>query len=290
MSRQEKVQKIEELTRELSLLREQKSKVEAEARELTEKRNKLNEAFKSLRSEILELRKTRDQINLEVKELKKQKNEIKREQVQKIEEIKNLRQETGELTKKKPSRSLKKLQEEIESLEWKIQTTPLSLQEENKLVERVKQLEIQLGVCRKIEQLNQKSLELEAEAKALGVRIKLCNEKISEKVRKSREFHEKMLEKIEEAKKLKIEVDNLHQLFLHAREKAKPLRSEMEKISGEIKQLKEEILAEEEKVRKESEEIILKNIEKQAREKLKRGEKLTWEEFKVLAEKGIAQN
>ncbi|MEM3640649.1 MAG: hypothetical protein QXH37_01840 [Candidatus Bathyarchaeia archaeon] len=290
MSRQEKVQKIEELTRELSLLREQKSKVEAEARELTEKRNKLNEAFKSLRSEILELRKTRDQINLEVKELKKQKNEIKREQVQKIEEIKNLRQETGELTKKKPSRSLKKLQEEIESLEWKIQTTPLSLQEENKLVERVKQLEIQLGVCRKIEQLNQKSLELEAEAKALQARVKLYSEKISEKARKSQEFHEKMLEKIEEAKKLKMEADSLHQLFLQAREKAKPLRLEMEKISGEIKQLREEILAEEEKARKKNEEILLESIEKQAREKLKRGEKLTWEEFKILAEKGIAQD
>lgn len=290
MSKQEKPQKIDELTRKLAVLREQKLKVDAEAREFAEKRNRLNEAVKGLRAEILELRRTRDSINLEVKELKHQRDQIKEERIQKIGELKNLRKELEELKKKKPSKSLKTLQKEIESIEWKIQTTSLNLQDEKQLVERVKQLEIQLGIHRKIEQLNQKKLELEAELKALEARVKLCHEKISEKAGKSQEFHEKMLEKIEEAKKLKMEADNIHQLFLQAREKAKPLQAEIANILGEIRRLKEEILAEEEKARKEREESLLENIKRQAKEKLKRGEKLTWEEFKAIAEKGIAQD
>jgi len=290
LSKQEKPQKIDELTRKLAVLREQKLKVDAEAREFAEKRNRLNEAVKGLRVEILELRRTRDSINLEVKELKHQRDQIKEERIQKIGELKNLRKELEELKKKKPSKSLKTLQKEIESIEWKIQTTSLNLQDEKQLVERVKQLEIQLGIHKKIEQLNQRKLELEAELKALEARVKLCHEKISEKAGKSQEFHEKMLEKIEEAKKLKMEADNIHQLFLQAREKAKPLQAEIANILGEIRRLKEEILAEEEKARKEREESLLENIERQAKEKLKRGEKLTWEEFKAIAEKGIAQD
>lgn len=290
MSKQEKPQKIDELTRKLTVLREQKLKVDAEAREFAEKRNRLNEAVKGLRAEILELRRTRDSINLEVKELKQQRDQIKEERIQKIGELKNLEKEIEKLEKKKPSKSLKTLQKEIESIEWKIQTTSLNLQDEKQLVERVKQLEIQLSIHRKIEQLNQRKLELEAELKALEARAKLCHEKISEKAGKSQEFHEKMLEKIEEAKKLKMEADNIHQLFLQAREKAKPLQAEIANILGEIRRLKEEILAEEEKARKEREESLLENIERQAKEKLKRGEKLTWEEFKAIAEKGIAQD
>lgn len=290
MAKQEKIQKIEELTRELEVLKEQKAKVDAEAREFAEKRDRLNEAFKDSRAEILELRRTRDSINLEVKELKQQRDKIKDERIKKIDELKNLRKELEELARKKPSKSLKTLQKEIESLEWNIQTMSLNLQDEKQLVERVKQLEIQLSIHRKFEQLNQKKLELEAELKALEARAKLCHEKISEKAGKSQEFHEKMLEKIEEAKKLKMEADNIHQLFLQAKEKAKPLQAEIANILGEIRRLKEEILAEEEKARKEREESLLENIERQAKEKLKRGEKLTWEEFKAIAEKGIAQD
>ncbi|MEM3054946.1 MAG: hypothetical protein QXM52_04495, partial [Candidatus Bathyarchaeia archaeon] len=135
-----------------------------------------------------------------------------------------------------------------------------------------------------------KKLELEAELKALEARAKLYHEKISEKAGKSQESHEKMLNKIEEAKKLKMEADNIHQLFLQAKEKAKPIQTEIMNLLGEIKRLKEEILAEEEKARKEREKSLLENIERQAKEKLKRGEKLTWEEFKAIAEKGIAQD
>lgn len=288
MSKKERTQKINELTSKLSILKEQKTKVEAEAKEFAEKRKRLNEEFKGLRAEILELRKSRDQMNMGVKELKQQIEAIKTERAQKIGELKKLRQQIGELMKKKPSKSFETLQKEVESLEWKIQTSSLNLQEEKVLVEKVKNLETQLSIHRKIEQLNQKKLELEAETKALQTRARIYREKIAEKVEKSQEFHKKMLEKIEEAKKIKAEADSLHQLFLQVKEKMKPLQSEIATIIGEIRRIKEENMAEEEKNKKEKEETLLDNIEKQAKEKLKRGEKLTWEEFKVLAEKGIA--
>ncbi|MBS7621198.1 hypothetical protein KEJ32_03685, partial [Candidatus Bathyarchaeota archaeon] len=172
--------------------------------------------------------------------------------------------------------------------EWKIQTTPLSLSEEKKLVEQVRELESQINVHRKIEQLNREKIELKAELKALQARVELYHRTIMEGAEKSRQIHAEMQKKVEEAKKIKGEADNFHRLYLQTREKVKALQKEMVKILDEIKSFREEISAEEEKRRKEAEEKLLESVEKQAFEKLRRGEKLTWEEFKVLAEKGLA--
>jgi len=43
----------------------------------------------------------------------------------------------------------------------------------------------------------------------------------------------------------------------------------------------------EEKEKKKKDEALREEFERQAREKLKRGEKLTWQEFQLLAEKGM---
>jgi uncharacterized coiled-coil DUF342 family protein len=150
------------------------------------------------------------------------------------------------------------------------------------------QLQGQINIHKKFEQFKQKRIELKAEVKALQARVELCHKNILEHAKKSQEIHQELLKKVEEARKNKNDADNVHELYLKTRDKMKYLQTEMAKISDEIKRFREEISAEEEKERKEVKEKLLENIEKQAREKLKRGEKLTWEEFKVLAEKGLA--
>jgi len=55
-----------------------------------------------------------------------------------------------------------------------------------------------------------------------------------------------------------------------------------------MKLLKEEIREGEEKERKKIEKALREKLEKQVREKLRRGEKLTWDEFKLLSEGGTA--
>jgi uncharacterized coiled-coil DUF342 family protein len=96
-----------------------------------------------------------------------------------------------------------------------------------------------------------------------------------------------MLAKIEESKKIKAEADNLHKTFVQTREKTRPLQEQIAYTLNKMRQLKGEIREEQQKEKKQSEETIRNELEKQAREKLKRGQKLTWEEFQMLAEKGI---
>jgi uncharacterized coiled-coil DUF342 family protein len=96
-----------------------------------------------------------------------------------------------------------------------------------------------------------------------------------------------MLTKVEESKKIKAEADSLHKAFVQAKEKLKPVQDEMTVTAIQIKQLKGEIREEEAKGKKQSEDAVRDKLEQQAREKMKRGEKLTWEEFQILAEKGM---
>ncbi|MGQ9529854.1 MAG: coiled-coil protein [Candidatus Bathycorpusculaceae bacterium] len=279
--------KIRDLTQRLSELEEQERGFAAKAKELAEKRDKLNEQFKSLRAEIFGLRSERDRLNEEVKELKKQRDAAKTEIREKMDEIKKINHEINVLSQKMPSKSLQILQKEFESLEWKIQTTPLSLKEERKVIEQVKQLGTQINIHKKFEQLNQKVVELKAELKALQTKSKMFHEKLTEKAQESQKIHEKLLEKIEESKKIKVEADGFHKLFLQEKEKVKPVQEEISKISNKIKMLKEETRRKEAEEKKKRDESLREKLEKQAKDKLKRGEKLTWEEFQLLTEKDM---
>ncbi|NWG11092.1 hypothetical protein HXY33_05000 [Candidatus Bathyarchaeota archaeon] len=291
MSTQPKTQRITELSQKLSELDEQKNKINAEAADWAEKRDKLNEQSRSLRIEITKLKKERDTLNAKVKELKQQRERAREEISRKIEEINKSRNEIEAYSKKKPKKNRQILQKELEGIEWKIQTTPLSLQEDKEHVEKVKQLETQLGTYKKLERLSQKIHKLETEIRTLKTNNTAWHQKLTDNAQKSQETHKKMLEKIEESKKLKTEADNFHKLFVQTREKIKPIQDKLTQLSNQMKQLKNEIREEEEKEKKKDESILKDKLEKQAREKLKRGEKLSWEEFQILAEKGIeAQN
>jgi uncharacterized coiled-coil DUF342 family protein len=279
---------IEELTQKLSTLREQKSKLDNEAYEWAEKRNKLNDQVRNLRAEIQQLRDERDRVNGEVKELKQQRNETNERVHERIEEIKRLNQENKDLAKKEPSRSHQALQKEAESIDWRIQTTSLASAEYNELVEYVRQLETQLAVHKKLERLNQKILELRAEAEALKTANEQRHQQLTDNAHESQEVHQKMLEKIGQSKKLKTDADILHKQFVQAKEKTRPLQEEISTAASELRQLKREIMQEEQKERQQGQEALRETLEKQAREKLKRGEKLNWEEFQLLAEKGVA--
>jgi uncharacterized coiled-coil DUF342 family protein len=268
-------------------LKEQKNKINAEAAEWAVKRDKVNEQFRRLCTEITKLKNERDALNAKVKELKQQREKAKEETPGKMEEVKKLRNEIEAYSKKKPLKNRQILQKELDSIEWKIQTTPLSLQEDKEYVEKVKQLETQLGIFKKLGQLDQNILKLQTEIKILRASNNAYHQELTNHAHKSQEIHKTILEKIEESKTLKTEADNFHKIFVQTRERIKPIQEQFLQVSNQIRQLKDEMREEEEKTKKKEEDILTEKLEKQAREKLKRGEKLSWEEFQILAEKGM---
>jgi uncharacterized coiled-coil DUF342 family protein len=287
LSGNEKDQALESLAQKLTELREQRRIVGKDADDRAERRDKLNEQVRTLRTEVQKLRTTRDELNEEVKKLKQQRSVAVSKIREKIEGLRAISQEKRTIAENKPSRPYQPLKKELEEVEWKVQTTSHTLQEDKEMMEQVKHLETQLSVYRKIEKFSQKASELRNQVNTLKNENEVRHQKLTTLAQRSQELHKNMLEKIEVAKTKRREADEMHKQFLEARMKVKPLQDDVVAVSAQMLQLRKGLREAEQKQKKESEDTLRQTIENQAREKLRRGEKLSWEEFQLLAEKGM---
>lgn len=284
MTEQQKQNELTMLINQLAILKEQIDKANAKMKPNFESIDKLNENFAKLRREINEQRITRDKLNEKVKTLKQQRD-IARAKIRAcVEEVRTNNQKISKLRKEIPQESRQKLQKDLENIEWKIQTTPLDLKEEKRLVEKVRHLEIELKTYKKIDHHIKKIAETKKELKSLASDADVAHQKLAETAKESQEAHSKMMAKISELKSIKAEADILHAAFLQAREKIKPLHEEYRKLATQKKKLQAAIRKEEAKQKKNAEQSLKKRLKSQARKKLQRGEKLNWDEFKILTD------
>jgi uncharacterized coiled-coil DUF342 family protein len=284
LTAQRKADEIAAIDKQLATLREQLRKADIEVKDHIEKRDKLNEQFKKLRTEITELKTGRDSLNEKVKTLKQQRDSAREINGKIIEEIKVHSQKIKELKEKTPRNSQARLEKELQAIEWKIQTTTLDLQEEKRLVAEVKQLETQLSAYRKIERQNKKITELRSQLKTLEANADAAHQELMVAAQKSQELHAKMIAKIAQSKNIKTEADSVHAMFIQAKEQSKPLREEINKLSTKKRTLQEAKRKEDESKKRVAEKALKENLGSQARNKLQRGEKLSWHEFQLLAE------
>ena len=284
MAEQQKINEIAEINQKLVTLKEQANKASAETKVYVEKRDELNEQFRKIRQEIYALKDERNALNEKVKALKLQRNEAQEKARANIEEKKLIRQKLVELEKKKPKRSYNALNKEFTDIEWKIQTTSLDLSEEKALIETVKQLETQLKIYKKIGQQNQKNAELQKELNMLKAQANVLHQELAETAQKSQEIHRNLLEKMNKSKEIKGKADVLHAAYLQEKEKTKPLRSEIKKLIDQKAKLQNALHEEEERKRVKAEQALKEQLSSKAQDKLRRGEKLSWDEFQLLSE------
>jgi uncharacterized coiled-coil DUF342 family protein len=284
LTEQQKTAKIAEINQRLTALKEQINNTRAKTKTHVEKRDKLNEQFKKLRLDIQELKNERNNLNEKVKTLKQQRDETRTKIKSNIEELKAHNQRIKELKKKTPKKSRRELQKEFEDIEWKIQTTTLDVQEEKRLLETVKYLETHLNIYKKIDQRIKKTAELRKELGTLEVNADAAHQELMEIAERSQGIHAKMIAKISELKKIKSEADSLHSVYLQTKEYAMPLHQEFRKLTEQRKKLQGALREEDKKRKKIAEEARKEKLGSQARDKLQRGEKLSLDEFKLLAD------
>lgn len=269
-----------ELHQRLSQIGEEYDKLDSEAKDWAGKRNSLHKQIRKLQDKAHEFKQKRDTLNKRVQELKTLRDEANKKRREKHAQILESRKEIKTLTEKRPSRHMNDLQTEIEKLEWRIQTTPLPLKEEETLIDQIRSLENQLLIHKKLQKLKNNLTEYRTEKEESESQAKNCHTQLLELAEQSQQLHKGMLETLNEATPLHDEADKAHKRFLEAKQKAERLHQQIDIIGEEIHRIEEK-----DKARHELD--LRKELEERALEKLKRGEKLTLDEFKALAEKGI---
>ena len=310
MSAQDKPNQINELRSQIAVLKDQVNKADMESKKLVEKRDQLNVQATKLTLETRAIKKTRDDVNRKVQALKRERDTVRVQIKPIIDEIQAINDKKDELKKKMPHVRQKDIQKEIDKIDWKIQTETLDLQEEKRLISEIKLLETQLVGYRKLEKENKKIAEHIHERKALDAKAESFHKELSVLSAESQRLHENMIAKLAEVKKTKEEADMLHKGFIENREKSRNLRVDIAVLTGQMlglrnnlreqnKELREKEAAERVRAmairQKEQEEAdIIRNqkmlddhalkskLGAQAKEKLDKGEKLSWNEFQLL--------
>jgi len=279
--------KIEALNQELTPLKEERNRLNEEAKKWATKRDALHEKTRTLRQQANSIKETRDALNEKVQELKNLRSQVTDRRKEKFDKIAALREKIRELNEKIPGGNLRQVQIEIEEIDWKIQTNSLPVKEEQELVNRVRYLETLLVDQKKVGKVKDELFKLRAEEQKFGAEAKTIHDKISELAEQSQKCHAQMIEILEKSRELQAEASEAHQKFVEAKEEAQKVHQKFVEVLGKIKSLQQDLKETADKKQAERQSELKDELEKRALEKLKSGEKLMWEEFQVLAEKGL---
>jgi uncharacterized coiled-coil DUF342 family protein len=309
MSDQPKPVRIDDINQQIEKLREQANTANAQIKKHIEERNQLNDLVRKTHQEINDLKTERDSINEKVKLLKQQRDGIRAQATPIIDEINVRKEKIVEFKKKVPRESQKDLQQELEAIEWKIQTTSLDLQEEKKLIENVKELETLLVSYKKIDRQNKKIKDLIIQRKALEAEADIFHKELTDLAERSQDLHSKMIEKVNAMRISKAQADGLHQAYVRTKEEILQMQVKIAELTGQLHGLKtamyeeekarriasqqayierekaykerESVVKEQQQVVKEKQQAIKEKLGAEAKEKLQRGEKLSWNEFQL---------
>jgi uncharacterized coiled-coil DUF342 family protein len=180
------------------------------------------------------------------------------------------------------------IHKQIKDLDWKIQTTPLSRVKEEEIISQISHLEEQLLMNRKAKKLKKEKDELFSTIKKLSVRRNIIYKQKVDYVKKSQEYHTKMLEKINEVDKVKAEADLAHKNCIKFNTVVNDIHNHYIDVTKQIKSINLKIRKIKESSKRKDLDLMIEEQSKKAHEKMKQRKKLTLTEYKLLRKKGLA--
>lgn len=285
---EELAKNLDELKKKTSWLKQLRDESNTRTKEYLEERNKLNARHSELIGQAKSEQKLRDEMNRKVAEHKEKKEEFKKGISELVEQARQFReQKQGMPPLHTPPR---KLQQQIEKIEWRIQTTVLDVKKEKELINTISKLEKDLEEQKKHTTIGSKIIETQTMIETLKSSVLLHNKEIVESAKVAQEHHQNMINLYNEAKQVKERADLMHRKFLETRKVADDYHQKYLKLRNQMKTVVQKIHEEKKIQRKEKHmhrEELLKEKTKKAYEKLRDGEKLTFDEFSMLLEQGL---
>jgi len=270
---------IDDMRKELREAKELRDSLNLEAKKWAEERNRVNESFKALISRIAGLKARRKAVNERVLALRVSLEENRQKHREKKVQFQILNNKLKDFKVKGLFMNSQELEDKIGKIDWRIQTTPLTIEKEKMLTDQVKRLESQLVIHKGMGKLKD-------EMRSLRDSLNAAHQEISELSDQRRKLHEDILDASEKAYELKSEADKMHRKYLEYKDGAHKVHLRYVEILSQSKDLQQQLdkIEEDKKARRGLE--LESNLEKRALEKMKSRKKLTFNEFKILAEKG----
>ena len=277
----------EELKKKLFEVREKRDLSAREVRDLADKNRANIDSFKKLLAAAAAHRKGRDEANAKVREAKAGRDEL----FLQLSELKKKAAGLQESISKLPAcQPLADLKQQIEVLEWKLQTEATNARLENALSKQIRDLEKLVPAAEERERSAGELREARAKIRELIDRARPVSEHVRTLARESDVEHAAMLECFKKADALSLEISKAIAILEEARGKAAEESGEVLKIradlSAEEKKERDEIEAEK-RAEREKHKAKVSAAAQDAFERFKAGEKISAMDIMALQEAGL---
>lgn len=278
--------KIDAVEAQAKSLRETLRSLDADVEKWASKRDSLNNQGKQLREDIRRFKAQRDLLHEQIQALKAERDNLSVGLQEERRKYHALEEKFLSLTDK-TIQSADEVQQQIESLDWEIQTNPLTPDQEALLIKQIRELEKEGVIHRERSLVKTKLTAIRQAIAAFKRQLFEVNEQIRSFAAESQEHHIQMLAKTDVFRRVNAEADHAHQRFLDCLKEAKALRSTYTDYLQQLRDLTSQIRRLEEEKRKRIVDAEAEAQSKTATEKLKEKKKMSFEEFKSLHDKGL---
>jgi uncharacterized coiled-coil DUF342 family protein len=301
---------IANINTQIDKLKQQTVENNTQIKTFIEKRDALHEKVRKTRDEVNQIKIERDTLNEKVKQLKAQRDAVRVNVAPIMAEVNTLNEKIETLKKSLPHINYRETKKELEELEFKIATTTVDIQEEKRLVDQVKQLEIQLSGFKKVDNQHKKIKELLEHRKTFDAQADVYHKELTENAKKSQDLHAVMMDKLNIIKRDRTEADQLHKSFINLKEQNNQIYDQIRVLIAQSTGIRiaareqyhvrkaeydsrrkdqdarrkdDDTKRQQEQAERAAKEKVLKDkIGGEAREKLQRGEKVSWDEIALM--------
>ena len=277
--------KLDDLETQAAELRKNRNTLFDQIKKIKEERDRLNKTARAARDQALKHRKERDRINAKVQEIKKSLGPLFDALDEKNQALAEADKAIRDEYRGRPSK--KRVQEDLKRIEWEVMTTPTKemLGREDELIARAANLRKTLEGFKDVEIKQDKKMDYIADKKATEAEITAMRDEINQLAEQSQEHHERMILFFEQADKEKKKADDAHSRYVEKIQTVEAIKEDLNFIMPEINALRDGLKASDlklEEMRKMSTQQRAEAIKQSALRKMENGEKLSFEDLKLI--------
>src|SRR3989338_5706652 len=289
MSSQSAKELVEELNRhriEVSKLRNALNEIDKEKEFWFKKKQELSAKIRGSIQKIKDSKAKRDSLTSEVKALKPNRDSINKDISPKLSELEKLKKEKDELAgsigvRESPS----KIKQQMEKLEFRIETEAISFDKEREIMKKIKELRKVYGGLIEMQEAGKKWRESSESIRKMRKDANELHKSVQEKAKHSQALHEEILKASAEIDRIKAEEEDAFKKFSELKGKFSETNAQLKeklKVMNDVKSALDKISYDRKERRKQEVESFLKSKEEEVNQKIKRGEKLTTEDLLVF--------
>ena len=277
--------KLDELEAQANELRITRNTLFDKIKKLREERDRHNKTTKANRDQAIKHRTERDRINKKIQEIKQKLGPLFDSLNEKNEALYNAEKEIREEYRGMPRKE--RVEKDLQEIEWEVMTTPTAqmLGREDEMLQRAAQLKKTLDSYKHIEVKEGKKKVFVADKRITQTEIGEMRGEISGLAEQSQEHHERMILFFEQADKSKKSADEVHGRYVEKIKAVDAIKQDMNFIMPQVNALRDGLKASDLKVselRKMNAQERAEAIKKEAKDKMGRGEKLSFEDLRLI--------